>query len=186
MSDDSPSTGTTAVLLPPTDALPRPGTYRAVERSILEISATLGPLTTIRGRLAVRENTLTIADSGDRATLSLEATVPSLRTNRPLAGRRLLGRHGLDARNHTSLRLEAGRISTVDDTSWRMPADLSIRDELVRIIMKARVVSLTEDRIALIATGAVSSQVLAQTCSVRLPRSVPANRIRLMLAADFR
>lgn len=190
MSDDSPASGTPTLLIPltdgPPDVLPRPGTYRAADRSILEISAVLGPLTTLRGRLAVLENSLLVADSGDRASLSLHAAVPSLRTNRPLAGRRLLQRRGLDAHRHSSLRLRADRISTVDDLSWRIPARLSLRDSLIDITLRARVVALTEDRIALIAAGAISSRALAQTCSVRLPRSVPADRVRLMLAADFR
>jgi polyisoprenoid-binding protein YceI len=186
MSDDTPSSGTTAVLVPPTDVLPRTGSYRAVDRSILEISAVLGPLTTLRGRFAVLENHLEVADSGDRASLLLEADVASLRTNRPLAGRRLLGRHGLDARRHGSLRLEADRISTVDDTCWRIRGTLTIRATPIDLIMRARVVDCAEGRIALLATGTISSRALRRTCSVRLPRTVPADRVRLMLAADFR
>ena len=186
MSDDTPPSGTTSVLVPPADVLPRPGSYRAVGRSILEISAVLGPLTTLRGRFAVLENRLEVADSGDRASLLLEADVASLRTTRPLAGRRLLGRHGLDARRHGVLRLRADRISTVDDTCWRIRAELALRATPIDIALRARVVDCTEDRIALLATGAISARALRRTCSVRLPRTVPADRVRFLLAADFR
>lgn len=186
MSDDAPPTGTTAVLSPPIELLPRPGSYRAVDRSILEISAVCGPLTTLRGRFAVLENRLEVADSGDRASLTLEADVASLRTTRPLAGRRLLGRHGLDARRHGSLLLQADRISTVDDTYWRIRATLTLRATPIDITMRARIVDCAQSRIALLATGAISSRALRAACSVRLPRTVPADRLRLMLAADFR
>jgi polyisoprenoid-binding protein YceI len=186
MTEEPPTSSTTGVLVPPANGLPRAGTYEAAERSILEISTVLGPLTTLRGRLAVLENSLTVADTGDRAALHLEADVPSLRTTRPLAGRRLLGRRGLDARRNGLLRLEAARISTVDETYWRIRARLHIRATPVDITMKARIAACTEERIALIAIGAISSRTLRETCSVHLPHSVPANRVRLFLAADYR
>jgi polyisoprenoid-binding protein YceI len=187
MSNESPPSGTPAILAPPTEELPKPGRYRAAEgRCILEISAALGPLTTLRGRFAVLDNSLVVAETGDRAALSLEASVPSLRTTRPLAGRRVLGRHGLDARHHGLLRLQADRISTVDETYWRIRAELTIRATPIDITMQARITACEEDRIALIATGAVSSRTLRETCTVRLPRSVPADGVRLTFAADFR
>jgi|GEM_PF-3318507 len=187
MSNEPPPRGTTAILAPPAEGLPKPGHYRAAEgRCILEISAALGPLTTLRGRFAVLDNSLVVEDTGDRAALSLEASVPSLRTTRPLAGRRALGRRGLDARHHGLVRLRADRISTVDETRWRIRATLTIRATPIDLTMKARIAACEEDRIALIAIGAVTSRALRETCSVRLPRSVPADRVRLMLAADFR
>ncbi|NUR62383.1 MAG: YceI family protein [Catenulispora sp.] len=185
MSNDSP-TSTTAVLAPPDPGLPRPGGYKAVgARCILEISACLGPLATLRGRLAVLENTLVVDDSGERATLSLEADIRSLRTTRPLAGRRLLGRNGLDARHHGLLRLRADRIA-IDDDHWRIRGRLTLREAPIDITLQARVAARTEERIAVVATGWVSSRALRGECSVRLPRSVPADRFRLMVAADFR
>lgn len=187
MSNESPPCGTTAILAPPAEGLPKPGRYRAAEgRCILEISAALGPLTTLRGRFAVLGNSLVVEDTGDRAALSLEASVPSLRTTRPLAGRHVLGRRGLDARHHGLVRLRADRISTVDETRWRIRATLTIRATPIDITMKARIAACEEDRIALIAVGAIASRALRETCSVRLPRSVPADRVRLMVAADFR
>lgn len=192
MLDDLPApatpTITTGELVPPADSLPRSGAYQAAERSILEISAVLGPLTTLRGRFAVLENTLTVSDSAsaDRATLHLEAGVPSLRSTRPLAGRRLLARRGLDARRHGLLRLELERISFVGGAQRRVRAKLHVRATPIDISMNVRVVSCTEDRIALIAVGTISSRTLRQACSVRLPRLAPADRVRLTLAADFR
>lgn len=188
MPDESsaPATSTTAVLVPPADDLPRPGAHQAAERSILEISAVLGPLTTLRGRFAVLENTLTVADSAARATLQLEASVPSLRSTRPLAGRRLLGRRGLDAGRHGLLRLEMERIGFVGGPQRRVRAKLHVRATPIDIPMSVRIVSCTADRIALIAVGTISSRTLGQVCSVRLPRLVPADRVRLVLAADFR
>ena len=190
MPDESPTlaTAATAVLVPPAGGLPRPGAYQAAERSILEISAVLGPLTTLRGRFAVLENTLTVSDtdSADRAALLLEASVPSLRTTRPLAGRRLLARRGLDARRHGLLRLEMERISFVGGPQRRVRAKLHVCATPIDLTMNVRIASCTEDRIALIAVGTISSRAFRQTCSVRLPRSVPADRVRLILAADFR
>ena len=187
MSNESPPGGTSAILAPPTEGGPTPGSYRATEgRCILEISAALGPLTTLRGRFAVLDNSLVVEDTGERAALALEASVPSLRTTRPLAGRRVLGRRGLDAGHHGLLRLRADRISTVDEARWRIRAKLTIRATPIDITMKARIAACEEDRIAFIAIGAIDSRALRETCSVRLPRSVPANRVRLMLAADFR
>lgn len=187
MSLETPPGETTAVLPPLTDRLPRPGGYRAAEgRCILELSAALGPLTTLRGRFAVLDNSLVVDDTGDLAALQLEASVPSLRTTRPLAGRRALGHRGLDARRHSLLRLRADRISTVDETRWRIRAQLTLRAAPIDIAMTARITVCEADRIALIATGAVSSRALRETCSVRLPHTVPADRVRIMVAADFR
>ena len=187
MPDEPPAGSATSLLVPPAKDRPRPGTYQAAERSILEISAVLGPLTTMRGRFAVLENSLVVAESPDRAaTLLLEASVPSLRTTRPLAGRRLLGRRGLDAARNGLIRVEMERISTVGDAQRHIRATLHLRATPIDISMKTRVVVRAEDRVALIATGAISSRMLRETCSVRLPRSVPADRVRLVLVADFR
>ncbi|NUP52745.1 MAG: hypothetical protein HOW97_36295 [Catenulispora sp.] len=187
MSNDSPASGATARLAPPRDGLPRPGSYRAAGGGpILEIAARLGPLTTLRGRFAALEDSLVVEDAGDRAALLLEASAPSLRTTRPLAGRRLLGRRGLDARNHGLVRLQTDQIRLLDHAQWQFPAQLTLRGTQVDITMTARVAARTADRIALIANGEISSSALRRRCSARLPRSVPATRIRFTLAADFR
>ena len=185
MSEESPASSTT--LLPPATGLLRPGTtFQAVDRSILEMSAVLGPLTTLRGRFAVLENTLAVADSEERAGLALEANVPSLHTTRPLAGRRLLGRNGLDARRNRLLRLEMEGINTAAVGHRRVRAKLQVRGASMDFTMNLRIAVRAEDRIALMATGTISSRAFRENCSVRLPRSVPADRIRFMLAADFR
>jgi polyisoprenoid-binding protein YceI len=167
--------------------LPRSGTYRAAgARCILELAAVLGPLTTLRCRLAVLDAHLVVDDAGHGRELLLEAGVPSLRSNRPLAGRRWSGRRGLDARGHGVLRLESTRIAAVDDQEWRIRARLTLRGTPIDVRLHTRIAARAEDRIALLATGRVSAGDLRRTCSIRFPRTVPATGLRLVLAADFR
>jgi len=166
---------------------PRPGTYHAAgDRCVLELAAALGPLTTLRCRLAVLDTQLVVADAGHGTALLLEASVPSLRANRPLAGRRWSGRRGLDARDHRVLRLESTRIAAADDAEWRVRARLTLRGTPIDVRLHTRIAARAEDRIALIATGRISGRDLRRTCSIRFPRTVPAGALRLMFAADFR
>lgn len=171
MSDQSPAGGTTAVLVQP-GPLPRPGTYRAGERSILELSAVLGPLTVLRRRFAVLENTLTVPGPGPDTDSDSDAT-----NGATLA---------LEARRNGILRLEADRIRTTEDSRWQIHAKLHLRTTPIDITLKTRIAVLTEDRIALIAIGTVGNSALGEARSALLPRSVPGSRVRLLLAADFR
>ncbi|NUR25532.1 MAG: hypothetical protein HOV83_06730, partial [Catenulispora sp.] len=145
-----------------------------------------GPLTTLRCRLVVLDTRLVVDDTGTGAELLLEASVRSLRANRPLAGRIWTGRRGLDGHRHGVLRLESTRIAAVDDGEWRVRARLVLRGTPIDVRLRTRVAARSEDRIALLATGRVSAGDLRRACSVRFPRTVPATGLRLLLAADFR
>lgn len=183
------STSETAVL--PTvgpEPGPRPGTYRAAgDHGILELAAVLGPLTTLRCRLAVLATThLVVDDAGHGSALVLEADVRSLRANRPLAGRIWSGRRGFDAGRSGVLRLESTRIAAVDDAEWRIRARLTLRGTPIDVRLHTRIAVRAEDRVALIATGRIRARDLRRTCGIRFPRTVPAGALRLLFAADFR
>jgi polyisoprenoid-binding protein YceI len=183
------NTDTAVIPAPRTDRLPRPGTYHsAADRCVLEISAGVGPVTTVRGRLAVATNTLTVDGGEESSSLRFEASSVSLRTNRPLVTRRLLGRRGLNARRHQAIRFESTAIGAVGlgDRCLSIPGKLYLRGTPIDVTLDARVISHDDDRLLIIATARLSYPALREACSVRLPWSVPANRIQILIAADFR
>jgi polyisoprenoid-binding protein YceI len=183
-----PMNADTAALPPPRPKwLPEPGSYRAeAGRCFLEISASVGPLTTLRGRLAVLDNQLTV-DGGDHlSSLCVEASTGSLRTTRPLVTRKLRGGRGLDSRAHRVVRFEPAAIDEVDRKLLSIPGDLYLRGEPVRIRLKTRVIGRDDDRLLILGTARVSYRAVREACSFWLPWSVPADHVRILLAADFR
>ena len=183
---------TETLVLPPRPsrpaALPDPGTYRARPgRCIFEICAALGPLTTLRGRFAVLDNRLVIDPDEDRTHLAVEASAASLRTTRPLATRHLTGRRGLAARHHRTVRFESTGLETGGDPKrLSIPGTLYLRDEPVPVTLSTRVVGRGRDRLLVLGVGELAYSTLCAASGVRLPRSVPASRVRILLAADFR
>jgi polyisoprenoid-binding protein YceI len=188
MTSDPAAADTAVLPLPQHTWLPGPGSYRAsAGRCILEFSASAGPLTTVRGRLAVLDNQLTV-DDADRhpASLCIEASSGSLRTTRPLATRRLTGGRGLDARHHRVVRFESTAIEEVGRRLLSIPGQLYLRDEPVSVRLDTRVIGRENDRLLILGTARLSYRALRDACSFRLPRSVPADHVQILLAADFR
>ena len=169
-------------------ALPDPGTYRARPgRCVFEICAALGPLTTLRGRFAVLDSRLVIDPEESRTHLTVEASAASLRTTRPLATRRLIGRRGLAARQHRTLRFESAGLETGGDPErLNAPGTLYLRDAPVPVTLSTRVVGRGRARLLILGQGQLHYSTLRAATDVRLPWSVPAGRVRLLLAADFR
>lgn len=182
---------TETLVLPPRpprpSGLPDPGVYRAAPgRCILELSANLGPLTTLRGRFAVLDARLVVADDARRASVTVEASTASLRTTRPLATRHLTGSRGLAARQHRRLRFESTGFDIDEPGRLDIPGSLYLRDEPVPLTLNTRVVGRGRDRLLVLGTGRFAYSTLCAATPVRLPWSVPAGRVALLLAADFR
>jgi len=178
-------------VLPPlprrSGTLPDPGIYRAEPgRCILEISTSLGLLTTLRGRFAVLDSSLVIDADEARSRLAVEASTVSLRTTRPLATRHLIGQQGLAVRQHRTIRFASTGFETSEPGSLSIPGELYVRDEAVPLTLRTRVVGQGRNRLLIIGTAQLAYSVLREACLFRLPRSVPAGRVRLLLAADFR
>ncbi|HEU5356102.1 MAG TPA: YceI family protein [Actinocrinis sp.] len=171
----------------PNGGLPEPGVYRAAPgRCILELSANLGPLTTLRGRFAVLDASLVVADDTRHASVTVEASAASLRTTRPLATRRLTGNRGLAARQHRRLRFESTGFDIDGPGRLTIPGSLYLRDEPIPLTLDTRVVGRGPDRLLVLGTGRFAYSTLCAATPVRLPWSVPAGRMALLLAADFR
>ena len=183
---------TETLVLPPRPsrpaALPDPGTYRARSgRCVFEIRVALGPLTTLRGRFAVLDSRLVVDADESRTHLTVEASAASLRTTRPLATRHLTGRRGLAARHHRTVRFESTGLETGGNPErLSIPGTLYLRDAPVPVTLSTRVVGHGRARLLVLCRGEVHYSALRAACDVRLPWSVPAGRIRLLLAADFR
>lgn len=182
---------TETLVLPPRpprpSGLPDPGVYRAAAgRCILELSANLGPLTTLRGRFAVLDARLVVADDARRASVTIEAGAASLRTTRPLVTRRLTGNRGLAARQHRRLRFESTAFDIDRPGRLTIPGSLYLRDEPMPLTLDTRVVGHGRDRLLVLGTGRFAHSTLRAATAVRLPWTVPAGRMALLLAADFR
>jgi len=179
------------LVLPPrpprSGTLPDPGTYRAAPgRCIFEISAGVGPLTTLRGRCAVLDSRLVVEQDERRTRLTIEASSASLRTTRPLATRHLTGRRGLAARQHRTIRFESSSFTIGQRDRLTIPGALYVRDEPVAVTLRTRAAGKSRDRLLIIALAELAYSTVRAGSDFRLPWSVPAGRIRLLIAADFR
>ncbi|MFF4252752.1 hypothetical protein ACFY1L_16225 [Streptomyces sp. NPDC001663] len=160
----------TAALPPPRpgpDWLPDPGAYGAApDRCITELSARLGPFATMRRRLTPVDATLTVAPDAEDCVLSLE-----------LGGRVLRGR---------SLTFVSTAIMPKDDGArLRMAGELALGDASLPATLPLRVVDRTADRLLVVGTLGVPYRALRRTTGFALPRTRPAARIRLLVAAEF-
>ncbi len=179
------------LVLPPrpsrSAALPDPGTYRASPgRCVLELSACAGPLTTLRGRFAVLDTRLVVAPDPSHTRLSVEASTASLRTTRPLATSHITGRRGLAARQHRTIRFESSDFELDEPDRITISGSLYLRDAPIPVALNTRVVGHRSDRLLILGVGSLAYSTLRAATGARLPWAVPANRIRLLLAADFR
>ncbi|MCX4884203.1 hypothetical protein [Streptomyces sp. NBC_00847] len=160
----------TATLPPPRpgpDWLPTPGTYSAApDRCIVELSARLGPLTTLRRRLTALDATLTVAPDPDDCVLKLE-----------LAGRTLNGR---------VLTFVSTSLTPTDEaTRLHVPGELALAGDPATAVLGFRVVERTADRLLLLGTLRLPYRALRRTTGLTLPRTRPAAGIRLLVAAEF-
>ncbi|WP_405868625.1 MULTISPECIES: hypothetical protein [unclassified Streptomyces] len=160
----------TAVLPPPRPGpawLPDPGTYGAApDRCITELTARFGPLTTLRRRLTALAADLTVAPEPEDCVLSLE-----------LAGRVLRGR--VLTFVSTSITPEA------DGSRLRVLGELALADAPAPAALTLRVVDRAADRLLALGTLGLPYGPVRRTTGLTLPRTRPADRIRLLVAAEF-
>jgi polyisoprenoid-binding protein YceI len=182
---------TETLVLPPRPSrpavLPDPGTYRARPgRCVFELSAVAGRLTTLRGRFAVLDARLDVDQDDRDSRLTVEVSAGSLRTTRILATRRLTGPRGLAVRRHRVIRFESAGLETGEPGRLAIPGVLRLRGETVPVTLETRIVGRGRDRLLMLAVGRLDYSMLRATTEFRLPWSVPAGHISILLAADFR
>ncbi|RPE43147.1 hypothetical protein EDD90_6330 [Streptomyces sp. Ag109_O5-1] len=163
-----------ATPLPPTDPiparLPRPGTYTADgDRCIVELTTRLGPLVTLRRRLTAGEAALTVAPSASDTVLSLKLTGVAL---------------GGDELSFVSTAVEP----EADGARLRIPGVLATGDPTVPSVpatLTLRVVDRADDSLLVLGTAQVPYGPLRRTTGFVLSRIRPADRLRLLVAAEF-
>ncbi|MER6081922.1 hypothetical protein [Streptomyces sp. NPDC001833] len=160
---------------PPTDPaparLPRPGTYTAGDRCIIELTTRLGPLVTMRCRLTADEAALTVAPSASDTVLSLKLTGVAL---------------GGDELTFVSTAVEPK--PEADDARLRIPGALATGDPTASSIpatLTLRVVDRTDDSLLVLGTVQVPYGHLRRATGLVLSRIRPADRLRLLVAAEF-
>ena len=84
------------------------------------------------------------------------------------------------------MRFESTGIDATDRSLLSIPGELYLRGEPVGICLKTRVVGRDDDRLLILGTARIDYRELREACGLRLPWSVPADRIGILLAADFR
>ncbi|MFF4500581.1 hypothetical protein [Streptomyces sp. NPDC001401] len=153
--------------LPGPDWLPDPGTYGAApDRCIVELTARFGPLTTLRRRLTALDATLTVAPDSDDCVLSLELA------GRPLGGRVLTF-------------VSTSLTPTDGATRLHVPGELALAGEPAEATFGFRVVERTADRLLVLGTVRLPYRPLHRRTGLTLPRTRPAARVRLLVAAEF-
>ncbi|MEU9393004.1 hypothetical protein AB0D86_23775 [Streptomyces sp. NPDC048324] len=168
------TTETLPAALPPVPEgpawLPRPGTYAAsADRCIVELTARLGPLVTLRRRLTADDATLVVAPSADDCVLSLKLTGDAL------GGDELtFASTAVEPEADGSRLRVTGEFATGDTTVPSVPATLVLR-----------VVERTDDRLLVLGTLRLPYGPLRRTTGFVLSRTRPADRLRLLVAAEF-
>ncbi|MFE9455139.1 hypothetical protein [Streptomyces sp. NPDC006739] len=148
--------------------LPRPGTYTAGPgRHITELAGRLGPLTTSRSRLTAEDATLTVAADPEDCVLRWRLT------GRPLRGTALtfVSRNLVPEADGTRIRA-SGELAALPGRPT--PATLVLR-----------VVDRADDQLLVLGTIRLPYGPLRRTTGLTLPRTRPADRIRLLVAAEF-
>jgi hypothetical protein len=168
MTTETLPTATLPTPRPGPEWLPEPGTYSAAapDHCITELTGRLGPLPTLRHRLTPLDATLTVTPAAEDCVLSLE-----------LGGRLLRGK---------SLTFASTAITAKDDGArLRVAGELALGDAPFRTTFSLRVVDRTPDRLLVLGTLGVPYRALRRTTGFTLPRTRPAARIRLLVAAEF-
>ncbi len=178
------------VILPPTAptphlCLPLPGSYTAPpERCIVELTARIGPLVTLRCRFTSADATLTVDQDTDRCSLRIDVRADSLRAGRPHRSG-LRGRRGLHAGRHPLMRFESERIEQLEPTRMDVQGHWQIRGVPQQACLSTRVSQCADDRLIFLAVSNLACRTVRRSSGLRLPRLVPARRLRLLVAADF-
>ncbi|MFG2129401.1 hypothetical protein ACGFNV_16605 [Streptomyces sp. NPDC048751] len=163
----------TAVLPPPRPGpswLPLPGTYTAAPgRCIVELTARLGPLPTLRRRLTAEQAGLMVAPDAEDCVLRLKLT------GRPLRDRTLRF-------VSTSITPEAdgSRLNVPGELAWDDDADAFVPAEFT-----LRVVDRADDQLLVLGALRLPYSPLRRTTGLTLSPVRPADRIRLLVAAEF-
>lgn len=163
----------TRILPPPVPGpswLPRPGAYAAADdRCIVELTTRLGPLPTLRRRVTADEATLTVTPSPDDCVLSLKLTGTAL---------------GGEKLTFVSTAVEPD----ADDSRLCVPGELATGDTSVPGVpatLTLRVVERTDTSLLILGTAGVAYGPLRRTTGFALSRIRPADRLRLLIAAEF-
>ncbi|MFF7986273.1 hypothetical protein ACFZDK_45425 [Streptomyces sp. NPDC007901] len=169
----TPETLPTATLPPPRPGpswLPRLGTYTAASnRCIVELTSCLGPLVTLRRRLTPDDATLTVAAEPADCVLGLKLTGPAL---------------GGEELSFVSTTIEP----EAEGSRLRVPGELATGDTTVPSVpatLTLRVVERTDACLLVLGTSDVPYGPLRRTTGFTLSRIRPADRLRLLVAAEF-
>ncbi|MFH8735854.1 hypothetical protein [Streptomyces sp. NPDC017964] len=150
--------------------LPGPGTYMATgDRCVVELTARLGPLVTLRRRLTADEAALTVAPSAADCVLSLKLTGAAL---------------GGEALSFVSTAVEP----EAQGSRLRLPGELATADPTVPAVpatLTLRVVERTDDSLLVLGATRVPYGPLRRSTGFTLSRTRPADRLRLLVAAEF-
>jgi hypothetical protein len=162
---------TTETLPRSQDWLPRPGTYAAPPgRCIIELTARFGPFVTLRRRLIVVSAILAITDEPRTSALELHLTGGPLR-------QRTLSFTGTDFARRPADGPEA--------THLVAHGHLAVRRATVPAVWWLRIVRRTDNGLTVTGSTQVPCRDLRRSASLPLPRTRPADRLRLLVAAEF-
>ncbi|NGO15635.1 YceI family protein [Streptomyces sp. HC44] len=153
--------------------MPRPGRYAvAPGRSLVELTARYGPLTTWRRRVTLAGASLTVP----------EPTVPEDGDLQPV----LRPVFRFDLRGSLKASLTSEHVEPLDGgRKMQLTADLDIRGVRFPVLLPLRVVSCADDRLLVVGAARLPYRLLRRATGFRLPLLRPATRLRLLLAAEF-
>jgi hypothetical protein len=172
--------------------LPSPGRYTVAEgRSVVELAARLGPLTTLRTRLTLAAARLDVAADPEHSTLTFTLDATSLRAARPLLGRRLRGPRGLDAQRYPGVTFTAEELKQLghrEDSVHRFTALGTLRlrgGEGFPARLHSRAVDRTDTALLMMGRAVLPYRAVRRATGFTLPPTAPAGHLRLLFAAEF-
>ncbi|MFI6280889.1 hypothetical protein [Streptomyces sp. NPDC050988] len=182
----------TTVTLPTVS--PPPGRYAvAPGRSFAELTAYYGPLATLRRRVTLTGASLTVPEPDSDSDSDSESVSEPGSEPEPVslseamfraAGARPVFRFDLAGTMKASLVSEHVE-PLADGRHLQLLADLDVRGVAFPVLMRLRVVRCAEGRLLVVGSTRLSYRLLRRATGFRLPRSRPATRLRLLLAAEF-
>ncbi|WP_314173858.1 hypothetical protein [Streptomyces winkii] len=155
---------------PPADGpswLPGPGTYTAeAGRCIVELTARCGPFVTLRRRLTASGAVLTVVPDAEGCVLHLGLKGGPLR--------------------RSTLSFDTERVAPADQGARILcHGELTLHGKPVSATLPLRVVERADDRLLVTGTMRMPYSLLRAATGFALPRTRPADRLRLLVAAEF-
>ena len=167
--------------------LPLPNVYRLdPTRCVVDAAARQPWLASVHGRVAAESGQLVIDRDPLASWVRVDLRASSLTTGKTQLDQALTGPSVLDAASFPLVRFESALVSPLEAGRFAVEGDLYIRDRVVTVTVRARMVEVSPNRVRVAATGRISWRALGLGWNSALERAgMVGGRIVISAAAEF-